>query len=219
MSDNDLSQDSFEDDLARFRELAKSAATENHALDEPSADLWTRIEQAVAENNINDEQWDESLSGVNDAKDVFAFSRARKALPALIAIAASLVLIVAGAVTLRWEAEDEILREVVMSNEGLDPAGGESLGAAKLVKLDNGAYGIKLDLTGVPKPDAGYLELWAIDTQVKGMVSLGPFEGNGVYRLPSGIDPKTFPVVDISIEPPDGVPTHSGVSILRGQLT
>ena len=58
--------------------------------------------------------------------------------------------------------------------------------------------------------------MWLIDSQVEGMISLGPFRGNGDYPIPSSVDPADFPIVDISIEPSDGVPTHSGVSILRG---
>ena len=58
--------------------------------------------------------------------------------------------------------------------------------------------------------------MWLIDSQVEGMISLGPFRGNGDYPIPSSVDPAKFPIVDISIEPSDGVPTHSGVSILRG---
>ena len=58
--------------------------------------------------------------------------------------------------------------------------------------------------------------MWLIDSQVKGMISLGPYHGNGNYLIPSGVDPADYPIVDVSIEPSDGVPTHSGVSIVRG---
>ena len=49
-------------------------------------------------------------------------------------------------------------------------------------------------------------------------MSLGPFRGNGLYLVPAGVDPARFPIVDVSEEPPDGQPTHSGISLLRGDL-
>ena len=48
--------------------------------------------------------------------------------------------------------------------------------------------------------------------------SLGVFDGPGTYEVPADIDPELFPVVDISIELDDGDPTHSGDSVVRGEL-
>ena len=58
-----------------------------------------------------------------------------------------------------------------------------------------------------------------INPDVTQLVSLGPLRSDGFYELPAGIDPVSFPIVDVSVEPIDGVPTHSGNSVLRGQLT
>jgi Anti-sigma-K factor rskA len=60
--------------------------------------------------------------------------------------------------------------------------------------------------------------VWLIDPNVEGMVSLGPARSDGTYAVPPDIDVAAFPIVDVSVEPPDGVPTHSGVSVLRGTL-
>ena len=65
----------------------------------------------------------------------------------------------------------------------------------------------------------GYLELWLIDPTVSRLVSLGPLRADGIYDVPAGVDPAQFPIVDVSVEPVDGNPTHSGDSVLRGQLT
>jgi hypothetical protein len=53
---------------------------------------------------------------------------------------------------------------------------------------------------------------------VSKLVSLGPLRPDGVYDLPAGLEPEQFPIVDVSLEPIDGDPTHSGDSLLRGQL-
>ena len=57
-----------------------------------------------------------------------------------------------------------------------------------------------------------------IDPEVSQLVSLGPLREDGLYDLPAGLDPEAFPIVDVSVEPIDGDPTHSGDSLLRGQL-
>ena len=64
----------------------------------------------------------------------------------------------------------------------------------------------------------GYLELWMIDPSVSKLVSLGPLRDDGVYVLPASVDPAEYPIVDVSVEPVDGNPAHSGASLLRGQL-
>jgi hypothetical protein len=42
--------------------------------------------------------------------------------------------------------------------------------------------------------------------------------GSGEYRLPDGLQVSDYPIVDLSTEPYDGKPTHSGASLLRGKL-
>ena len=108
--------------------------------------------------------------------------------------------------------------EVALSNAGLDQSGASSSGSARLVVLDDGSRAIDLDVSDLPQVDDGFFELWLIDKQVNGMVSLGPVRGSGRYLIPPGVGTDVFPIVDLSIEPVDGVPTHSGKSVLRGVL-
>jgi hypothetical protein len=42
--------------------------------------------------------------------------------------------------------------------------------------------------------------------------------GDTVLPLPDGLDLGAYPVVDVSVEPLDGNPAHSGLSVARGQL-
>ena len=58
-----------------------------------------------------------------------------------------------------------------------------------------------------------------VHPEVQRLVSLGPVRADGTYDLPAGLDPAAFPIVDVSGERIDGDPTHSGDSVLRGQLT
>jgi anti-sigma-K factor RskA len=113
--------------------------------------------------------------------------------------------------------------QVALANAGgnpaLDPLGANSTGVAKLVSLPDGEYALDVDVSRLPAPGSGFFELWMIDTAVHDMVSLGPITQSRRILLPSSVDPSRFPVVDISIEPNDGKPTHSGKSILRGVLS
>ena len=112
---------------------------------------------------------------------------------------------------------DNVVASASLSNEGLSPLGSASSGSAKIIRRGQ-SYLLRLDVNDVPNEPSSYIEVWLIDNQVSGMVSLGPFHGNGDYVIPSSVDPAKFPIVDVSIEPSDGVPTHSGVSIVRGVI-
>jgi len=68
-------------------------------------------------------------------------------------------------------------------------------------------------------PSEDPVELWLIKPDLSDMVSLGVIQpGETQWDWPTGIDPNEYSLVDLSIEPDDGDPTHSGRSILRGEL-
>jgi anti-sigma-K factor RskA len=70
-----------------------------------------------------------------------------------------------------------------------------------------------------PALDGEYYEVWLIDPDVVGMVPLGVVRpGSQTVELPADLDIGDFPIVDVSVEPLDGDPTHSGVSVARGVL-
>nr|WP_233495969.1 anti-sigma factor [Geodermatophilus sp. TF02-6] len=62
--------------------------------------------------------------------------------------------------------------------------------------------------------------MWLLDEAVRGLVPLGVVQGGGevTLQLPPGLDLGEHPVVDVSVEPLDGDPGHSGVSVARGTL-
>ena len=61
--------------------------------------------------------------------------------------------------------------------------------------------------------------MWLADTTLKQMVPVGILRGDaGRFELPDGVDLAKYPVVDVSEEPLDGNPAHSGVSVLRGTI-
>jgi anti-sigma-K factor RskA len=77
---------------------------------------------------------------------------------------------------------------------------------------------LDLDVRGLTR-GSGYYEVWLLDKDGKKLVSLGLLRGrHGTFTLPPDVDLRRYPVVDISIEPADGNPAHSGNSVVRGQL-
>ncbi|WAC66452.1 anti-sigma factor [Agrococcus sp. SL85] len=90
--------------------------------------------------------------------------------------------------------------------------------AAEIVERD-GRRVLVLDADALPEAD-GYLDVWLIDRDVSAMINVGILDADTQeYVLPDGIDLDRFPIVDVSVEPFDGDPTHSGESIWRGQLS
>jgi anti-sigma-K factor RskA len=137
----------------------------------------------------------------------------------LLAAAAALVVgvgIGAGAVAL-GTGDDEGVAVAAASLDPLDDS--DATGEARVVERPDGSRVLAIDLSAAD-PDDGFYEVWLIDEAVQDMYSLGVVQGGGEVTLevPPGVDLTEFPVVDVSVEPLDGNPGHSGVSIARGRL-
>lgn len=82
---------------------------------------------------------------------------------------------------------------------------------------------VDLRVQGMPTPRKGeFYELWVLGDAGK-MISLGivrvDANGSADVRLPLPVSLRRFPVFDLSLEPGDGDPTHSGQSMLRSAAT
>ena len=107
----------------------------------------------------------------------------------------------------------------VVAATTLDPLDAdESSGRAEVLDRD-GVRSLEVDLEA-PSLGEGYYEVWLLRPDVSGLVPLGVVhQGSNLVPLPAGIDLTVYPVVDVSIEPLDGDPAHSGVSVARGSLS
>lgn len=76
-----------------------------------------------------------------------------------------------------------------------------------------------VDTSGLPRPD-GYYEVWLLDVENDRLVALGNLDesGRGWLDVPEGVEMTDYPYVDVSLEPDDGDPQHSGDSVLRADL-
>ena len=66
----------------------------------------------------------------------------------------------------------------------------------------------------------GVHEVWLINVDGERMISIGLLASGdeGEFAVPMDLIDQGYRIVDISVEPDDGDPTHSGVSIARGEL-
>lgn len=96
------------------------------------------------------------------------------------------------------------------------PVGG-AVGEARLAA--NG--GMTLSVNGLPKPPGqDFYEIWLYDPPSGRMLAVGvlPPTGKGNYSLPRTVE-NGYGAVEISLEPNDGNPAHSMLSVLRGQMS
>ena len=161
-----------------------------------------------------DELWDRIASSIEGETpaNVVPIAGRRRTWWAVVAAAAAAVIVAVTVAVVARDADDD----VVVAAVELEPLGDSGAGRAELLDRD-GSYQVRLETEGLDAED-GYLELWLLDPTATRLVSLGPLGADGLYDVPSGVDPGEFPVVDVSVEPVDGDPTHSGQSVLRGQL-
>ena len=95
----------------------------------------------------------------------------------------------------------------------------DARGTAVLEVSGSGARTLHVSLSSVRVRSGDAIELWLIDPDASRLVSLGDVGGSGGdVTVPRGIDLSHYSTVDVSAEPPDGNPAHSGNSIVRGPL-
>jgi anti-sigma-K factor RskA len=145
-------------------------------------------------------------------------SRGRRSLAALVAAAVALVLgiglgfgldrFLTPGETVLWTAQLQALPDFAGSS-----------GEAKVEADREGNRMLVVELDS-PEPVDGARAVWLIDPDVKQMRMLGWLNDNkGSWPVPPDLDPRRFPIVDVSEEPPGDPDTrHSGVSIVRGTL-
>jgi hypothetical protein len=208
------------DEFAQLERIGAALAEgEPVELVEPPAELWAQIEAATAQ---TEPPGSSGASAPTDSTPLAtgrqrtgrATSRRRRLVWLGVAAAALLVAVTAALLSREGDKGD------VVANAELEQLVETGTAQATLVRVD-GEYRLDLEIEGVEAAD-GFLELWLIGPgDVSGelrLISLGVVNESGSYPVPAGIELSAFPIVDISVEPFDGNPSHSGDSLLRGEL-
>jgi hypothetical protein len=138
--------------------------------------------------------------------------------PALVAAAALVVGAAGGVAATRWwerpPVESVLARTALASLPDTPAASGEAT-----VLASGPTRFLQVDVSRLA-PVKGFREVWLIDPTVTKMVPIGVLDTTaGTFAIPDGLDLSQYPIVDISVEPLDGNPAHSGDSILRGTIS
>jgi anti-sigma-K factor RskA len=200
------------DDAAELDAIARRLARPGSIEEVPPAapDLAARVRAALAA----EEEAGPSADAPAEVVDLASRRRSRW-LPALgVAAAAAVVAVVVG-VTITDDGGDDLERQEVAL--AALPGFEDSEGVATL-EVGEDDRSLAVDLSGVDVPAGSHLELWLLDPEVTDLVALGEITGTGPHQLPADVDLSKTPVVDVSLEPNDGDPSHSGVSVLRGEV-
>ena len=217
---------------AEIEDLLTQLSYADTQLTAPPTDLWNRIEQATTGDAVNfDDSVDRIGAQVAEADlpaGVISLDQRRrpKAL-AFLAAAAAIVAVVGFAISVTGSdpaAQQLAEANLVYDPVAFDPLGADAAATALLIDED-GLLTVQIDYASLPAAGDADLEVWLIEPDSDGnpadLVSLGFFNPDdpSALTVPANYDPDIYYVVDISIEPHDGDPTHSGRSILRGALT
>lgn len=196
---------------------AFGSETSGASLQPPDPAVWAGIHREL---NLDEDLREDPISGGAPAPaSVASLGAARRRRTGTWLAAAAAAVVVAGAGT--WgtlRALDPAPAPEVVAAAELSPlASYTDTGSAVVDQLPDGRR--ELVVTASSDTAQGFREVWLLAPDAASMVSLGTMEGTeGHFDLPADLDLTRYPVVDISDEPYDGDPTHSGDSILRGQL-
>ncbi|MCH6230150.1 anti-sigma factor [Microbacterium sp. CFH 31415] len=223
-------------ELRRTATIARATIADGQVLEAPPARVWARIadEIGMTDASAGPAAPESALVGDIAASAAAPASvaapasasapepamppRRRRAAVAWV-LAASLVLI--SAVGAGAWLVNSSLRPTVVAGAELEPfpAHPGASGTADVEAARDGSRTLTVSLAA-DAADDGYREVWLIRNDAAALISLGVLDGDsGSFVIPDGVDLDEYSIVDISVEPVDGDPAHSGDSIVRGQLT
>ncbi|MER6678993.1 anti-sigma factor [Streptomyces sp. NPDC000983] len=136
-----------------------------------------------------------------------------------IALAACAALLGAAAgSTITWWITHDNTAVAAAPDDGnrLDSLQADSAGYASLSDSD-GQRTLDITVKGLPET-SGYFEVWLMDrshTKLISMGVLGP-DGHATLPVPDNVDLNEYSEVDVSVQPYNGKPDHSGDSLVRG---
>lgn len=194
----------IEHDLPEFSEVAAilRRGPSDVVYETPPDSMWAAIEAGLATGGG---------SGGADVVDLTARRRARlRVATAVAAVAAVLLVGVPLALSIRGSSTPETVELAALP--GYEGFGGQA-------ELDG--RDLVVDLDGAEPQQGEFYEVWLLDLEdgkLRDLVALGTIDSSGHYKINKSVDISRYNTVDVSVEPDDGNPAHSGVSVVRGEL-
>ncbi len=215
----ELSNEDFDDfeDFDELKEIARSITADDRVRHDPPANLWSTIAAGIAE-PTETEPAKQPLAKreLGPAQELPGGDPRFSPSLVLAAVAALIVVLIAGSLAIpRLGGDDTTVLAAQIDNTDL-PEAFDGTGIVTLELDDDPMLVLELD-TELPATEN--IEIWILSADGTEVIPVGTVEdGVTTWDWPSGFSPVDFPLVDLSIEPDDGDPTHSGRSILRGEL-
>lgn len=207
--------------------------------------VWTAIEAAVARDveTTQDDPPPTDIATRHASRDGAATTDRRRTAVGLLAAAAVGAGVMWIGTSLASDDGRQPGQEVISGEETSDPddaePGQEDVGepevvaTAELAALEesvtpataeiverNGERVLRVDTGSLPEVEDGYLQVWMLEDEVAGMVTIGALtDSSEEFVLPDGLSTDTFTTLDVSVEHYDGNPEHSGESLWRGAIT
>ena len=221
---------------ADVTEMTHAAGVARSTMDDPELEtppdrVWDRIAdelglaaapaEAVEDSRLPEEPVTDAgtLAAASVTSTPPAAHRRRRSARGWWALAASvaLVLVVGGGV---WIGLGSLApTSIASASLAAFPDHPKAVGSAEIDESRDGTRTLTVTLQGASS-SADYREVWLIRNDGGALISLGVLDGSkGSFAIPAGVDLSEYDLVDISFEPVDGDPAHSGDSIVRGQLT
>lgn len=203
-------------ELASLRAVVQAGAVRG-PLQPPAERVWDGIAAEIEKERNEPERADDVERAPEIAPVVSMPSRHPHTRRTVLLAAASIAVGALGAVGVQSLLSDRD-RPVAVASAVLEPLPGWQTSGAAVVEDGPRGPVLRVELPTDDDVD-GYREVWLISTDLQRLISLGVLTSDsGTFELPPGVDLADFAVVDVSQEPVDGDPAHSGVSIVRGEL-
>lgn len=208
-------------ELERLTRVTR-AARENGPLDfelhDPSPAVWEGIRDQLTLDPPAPPAVTSLPRGGADVSAPRRRGRLRRSWPILLSAAAVFVIAVLVTTVVLLRPADRVQAEATLA--GL-PAWSTSVGQATMEREPNGTTVLAVELES-PAVDAGggdFREVWLMSSDLTKSISVGLLAGgSGRFVMPPSVAAADYPVVDISQQPLNGDPGHSGDSIVRGTL-
>lgn len=204
-------------DLAHAAGVARSTVADAE-LESPPADVWARMHDELG---LPERLRADPLRPAEQtAGEPPSAPRPQRRTAARWWVLAAVTVLVVTVGVSTWTAISAALRPVTVATATLDPFPDhpDAIGTAEVDEDRDGARTLTVSLDGeVGSED--YREVWLIRNDGKALISLGVLDAaTGAFAIPANVDLDEYDLVDISFEPVDGDPAHSGNSIVRGTL-
>ncbi|WP_407317699.1 anti-sigma factor [Isoptericola halotolerans] len=204
-------------EIDSLAQVASVARADDAGLVAPPPEVWDRVRD-----ELGLAQDDPQPAPVVDLA-----ARRRRPSPLWAAAAASVALVVGVGGGVVWERSrapeaPTVVDPVAVAEARLEPLPDWPSSAGRAVVEEDPEGNLEVVVTvddAGAGAGAGYREVWLLAEDLSGMVSLGVLRGSsGTFPVPAGLDLGTYSLIDVSEEPFDGDPTHSGDSVVRGGL-